>query len=54
MAKEKRRMFDIGMGPLEDNIFKLIRNLNIQLIRYPIEAHDKTNPNRFSALRLIR
>lgn len=48
-AKEKRRLFDIGMGPLGDNIFKLVRKLDISLIFYPIQIEEERS-NQFSAL----
>jgi Zn-dependent peptidase ImmA (M78 family) len=51
LAKEKRRMFDIGMGPLGDNIFKLIRKIGIYLIYYPIPI-DNNQENPFSAVYL--
>lgn len=37
MAKEKRRLLDIGMSPVGDNIFKFIKKNNIQLVYIPIE-----------------
>jgi Zn-dependent peptidase ImmA (M78 family) len=40
MAKAKRREYDIGMGPLGDNIFKLIRKEGIHLILLPIETAE--------------
>ena len=49
LAKSQRRIHELGMGPLGDNIFKLLRTLNIQLVRYPIPA-SSANPNPFSAL----
>lgn len=49
LAKSLRRTQELGMGPLGDNIFKLLRTLNIQLIRYPIPV-SSANQNPFSAL----
>ncbi|SDJ82634.1 ImmA/IrrE family metallo-endopeptidase [Paenibacillus naphthalenovorans] len=49
LAKKLRRTYELGMGPLGDNIFKLLRTLNIQLVRYPI-AESPANTNPFSAL----
>ena len=48
-AKEKRRNFDIGMLPIGDNIFKLIRKEKIYLISYPVEIEDDRE-NNFSAI----
>lgn len=49
LVKEKRNMYGFGMGPLGDNIFKLIREIGIQILYLPIETGDKQN-NIFSAL----
>ena len=49
MAKEKRRYFDIGMQPIGDNIFKLIRKENIYLIYSAIQVDEKRE-NNFSAI----
>lgn len=51
LAKQMRRMYDIGMGPLGDNIFKLIRNIGIYLIYLPIPI-DGDQENPFSAVYL--
>ncbi len=48
-AKDKRRHFDIGMLPIGDNIFKLIRKEKIYLIYTPIEIDDSRD-NNFSAI----
>lgn len=48
-AKDKRRHFDIGMLPIGDNIFKLIRKEKIYLIYTPIEVDDNRD-NNFSAI----
>lgn len=48
-AKDKRRHFDIGMLPIGDNIFKLIRKERIYLIYTPIEIDDSRD-NNFSAI----
>ncbi|MGL4761924.1 MAG: ImmA/IrrE family metallo-endopeptidase [Sarcina sp.] len=37
LAKEKRRELDIGSSPVGDNIFKFIKEKEIQLIYVPIE-----------------
>ncbi|MGL5068374.1 MAG: ImmA/IrrE family metallo-endopeptidase [Sarcina sp.] len=37
LAKEKRRELDIGSSPIGDNIFKFIKEKEIQLIYVPIE-----------------
>jgi Zn-dependent peptidase ImmA (M78 family) len=42
MAKEKRRQFDIGMGPLGDNIFLLTRKAGIHLIFLPIPMAEES------------
>ena len=49
LAKEKRRFYDIGTGPLGESIFKLVRKLGINLIFLPVKT-DTTKPNPFSAL----
>lgn len=51
LAKELRRQYDLGMGPLGDNIFKLIRKIGIYLIYLPI-AIDLEQDNYFSAVYL--
>ena len=48
-AKDKRRLFDIGMLPIGDNIFRLIRKEKIYLIYTPIEIDDSRD-NNFSAV----
>jgi len=48
-AKEKRRIHELGMGPLGDNIFKLVRTLGIQLVRTPCDVNGNSN-DPFSAL----
>jgi len=49
MAKQKRRYFDVGMQPIGDNIFKLIRKENIYLIYSAVEIDEKRD-NNFSAI----
>ncbi|MDR3587940.1 MAG: ImmA/IrrE family metallo-endopeptidase [Desulfosporosinus sp.] len=48
-AKKRRREFDLGMGPLGDNIFKLIRELGIHLIFLPVKT-EGNDEHPFSAL----
>ncbi len=49
LAKDKRRHFDVGMLPIGDNIFKLIRKEGIYLICSPVEI-DISRDNNFSAI----
>ncbi len=51
MAREIRGQNDLGMGPLGDNIFKLIRKMGIYLIYLPI-AIEPGQDNYFSAMYL--
>ena len=49
LAAEKRRAFDIGMQPVGENIFKLIRKEGIYLMYLPIEI-EPTTQQPFSAM----
>jgi Zn-dependent peptidase ImmA (M78 family) len=52
LVKEKRGQLNIGMGPIGENIFKIVRQLKIKLVFLPID--NKDNPNdAFSALYLV-
>lgn len=37
IAREIRGMHDLGMGPLGENVFKIIRKMGIYLIYLPID-----------------
>jgi len=37
LAKEKRRSLDLGMGPIGEKIFSVLRNNNIQLLYFALE-----------------
>ncbi|MFD0716542.1 ImmA/IrrE family metallo-endopeptidase [Paenibacillus sp. GCM10027626] len=52
LAKDKRRAYDLGMGPLGDNMFKVIRSLGIQLVRVPISDEQGNDIDPFAALYL--
>lgn len=41
LSERKRREYNLGMDPLGENIFKLLRNLNINVLYYP--SRQKTN-----------
>lgn len=49
LAKEKRRYFDVGMLPIGDNIFKLIRKEGIKIIYSPVKI-EPSKDNYFSAI----
>ena len=49
LATEKRRVFDIGMLPVGENIFKLIRKEGIYLLYFPVEI-DESADSYFSAM----
>lgn len=49
LSAKKRREFDLGMGPIGDNIFKLVNELEINLVKVPIQtSHDR--PDLFCGL----
>lgn len=52
LTKDKRRAYELGMGPLGDNLFKVIRSLGIQLIQVPITDEQGNDADPFSALYL--
>ncbi|QCT00991.1 protein of unknown function DUF955 [Paenibacillus algicola] len=52
LAKEKRRVLELGMGPLGDNLFKVIRTLGIQLIQIPFLNEGEESDNPLAALYL--
>ncbi|WP_408895247.1 ImmA/IrrE family metallo-endopeptidase [Paenibacillus taichungensis] len=52
LAKEKRRMLELGMGPLGDNLFKVLRTLGIQLIQIPFSNEENESDNPLAALYL--
>ena len=52
MAKEKRRSHELGMGPLGENLYKVIRSHGIQLIQVPFADDEGNETDPFSALYL--
>ena len=52
LAKDKRRVFELGMGPLGDNLYKIVRSLGIQLIQVPFPDEKGNDVDPFSALYL--
>lgn len=52
VAKEKRRVLELGMGPLGDNLFKVIRTLGIQLIQIPFQNEFEDSKDPLAALYL--
>lgn len=52
MARDKRLLNELGMGPLGDNLFKVIRSLGIQLVQVPFLEEGDNNADPFSALYL--
>lgn len=52
LVKEKRGQFQIGMGPIGENIFKIVKQLGIKLVFFPIQDEGSNN-NEFSALYLL-
>lgn len=52
LAKDKRRVFELGMGPLGDNLFKIVRSLGIKLVQVPFPDDKGNDVDPFSALYL--
>lgn len=52
LVKEKRIQLQIGMGPIGENIFKIVKQLSIKLVFLPINSAGNDS-DEFSALYLL-